>query len=73
MTPDQYLAKRLRDERERLGIKVINLRHSLELANKMLAKHGLLGVICDEDARPSFREARAFLAKAWRIGGGKRR
>lgn len=44
----------------RLALKVVNLRKSLEIANGMLAKNGSLGILCDENARPSFREASHF-------------
>jgi hypothetical protein len=48
---------------EELAIKVINLRHCLEVANKCLKDDGLFGVICSEDAGPTFSEGKKFWAE----------
>lgn len=43
-----------------LAIKVVNLRHVLELTNKALRESGQFALACDEDAGPLFAESRAF-------------
>lgn len=46
--------------KEQLAIKVINLRHALATANRFMQTDGGLGVLCQENQGPSFREGRKF-------------
>lgn len=51
----------------RLAIKVVNLRHALEMTNRILGEHGLMQLLCSEDAPPTFYEARTFWAEVRKV------
>jgi|TARA_R100000656_G_scaffold104176_1_gene75953 hypothetical protein len=52
---------------EQLATQVVNLRRALACANRLLTQNQQLNVACDEQARPSFREASAFHAEVRRV------